>query len=238
MAEMKIENIDADRKLYTSRNHSFGSDAVMLSFTASKFRGKSMCDLGTGCGVIPMLTDKWGKFDSILGIDIQPEAIELFSSSINNSKLAAKVTSLLADLKELPKGYKNIFDVVTCNPPYEKITKGKISDNPQRAIARTELKCNIDDVIKSAFHLLRPQGRLVLCQRPHRLADVLVAMAKGGINAKEIRFYSKDDKTPPWMFIVVGQKGAKSEMRVQENFYIYNNGEYTDEYKEIYKEVF
>ena len=76
-------------------------------------------------------------------------------------------------------------------------------------------KRQTEDVCKAAAQLLRFGGRLCLCQRPERLADVLCAMRSAGIEPKRLRFVAKHADTEPWLFLVEGKKGAKPFMRVE-----------------------
>ena len=60
-----------------SKNHTFGTDAVLLSDFASVKKVKSHCDLGSGCGIISMLLLKNKVVKSSIGIEISDEAVEL-----------------------------------------------------------------------------------------------------------------------------------------------------------------
>ena len=88
-------------------------------------------------------------------------------------------------------------------------------------IARHEVLCTIGDVCKSANRLLKFGGRLCMCNRPERLADVLNAMRSNNIEPKTLQLVCKDYSSAPWLFLVEGKKGAKPSLKVLPNKYMY-----------------
>ena len=50
-----IEYLRKDLGLIVSKEHTFGTDALLLADFASPKRYDICCDFGTGCGIIPML---------------------------------------------------------------------------------------------------------------------------------------------------------------------------------------
>lgn len=237
--EYKLEALSDNIFVCSGENHRFGTDAFLLADFASPKRCDRVCDLGTGCGIIPMIFAKNYSPRLTIGVDIQQEAIEQFDRSIGASNIKNEVRSFLGDLKNLPTNvFENTsFDLVTCNPPYKIDGKGIKSSLPAQKIARHETMCGIDDVCSAAKKLLRYGGRLCLCQRPERLADVVTAMRSNDIEPKLLRFVSKTKDSAPWLFLIEGKKSAKPFMQVLPQLYVYeeNSSEYTKEMQEIYR---
>ena len=50
---------------------------------------------------------------------------------------------------------------------------GLKNDYSPKTIARHEVLCNLDDVIRSAARLLKTSGRFYMVHRPHRLVDII-----------------------------------------------------------------
>lgn len=198
-----------------SERHRFGTDALLLAHFAAPRHKDRVCDLGTGCGIIPLAMMRNDRPREILGIDIQPEAVALFRAGIARSGLEATVSAVEADLREvknlLPAGG---FDVVTCNPPYQAKGSGILSDGAADQIARHETMCTITDVCQAASWLLRYGGRFCLCQRTERLNDVLHALRAADLEPKRLRLVAKHLDTAPWLFLIEGKKGSKSGMQV------------------------
>lgn len=200
----------------TSELHRFGTDAVLLTEFSGYRRKDHVCDLGTGCGIIPMLMQRENPPQEVYGVDIQPEAIAQFRYGIAESAaVQSKLYPICADLKQLwddaPLGK---LDLVTCNPPYKAFQAGIESRLTAQKIARHEILCNIGDVCAAAKKLLRFGGRLCICNRPERLADSMDAMRKNGIEPKRLQFVAKAPDAAPWLFLLEGRSGGKPFLNV------------------------
>lgn len=235
MSEFSFETLRNEIEICISDEHKFGTDAFLLADFASPRRKDKVCDLGTGCGIIPLLMHISCKPSIIYGVDIQEQAIEQFNITVEKNKLGT-VVPINADLKVLwdnaPLGQ---LDVVTCNPPYKAANAGIESFVDAHKIARHEILCNIDDVCHAASKLLKFGGRLCLCNRPERLADVVSAMKNNDIEPKTLRFVSKTPNDAPWLFLIEGKKGGKSFMKVLPQLYINGADGFSEELLNIYK---
>ena len=72
------ELINGKLKICTSNEHKFGTDAFLLSDFAQVKRKDRCVDLGTGCGIIPLLwfREMEDAPQVAYGVDIQPQAIQ------------------------------------------------------------------------------------------------------------------------------------------------------------------
>ncbi len=70
-----IEYLKPNFGLVVSPWHTFGTDAVLLSAFAAPKRQDTVCDLGTGCGIIPMLWARDGLCKKIDGVEIQTAGV-------------------------------------------------------------------------------------------------------------------------------------------------------------------
>lgn len=217
--------------------HRFGTDAFLLADYAKPRHKDTVVDLCTGCGIVPMVLAKRFEPSKIYAVEIQQDAYLQCCNSIDKSETKTSIIPLHINLKDInnndiPNGS---IDVVTCNPPYKLNDTGIKNQIDQQTIARHEVECTIDDVCKISSKMLRFGGKLVLCQRPERLCDVITAMKNNGIEPKSIRFVSKQSDTAPWLFLIEGKKGAKPFLKIEQHFYMYDeNNEYTQQLKDIY----
>lgn len=231
----RMESLSDAIQVCVSPQHRFGTDAFLLT-DFSRYRRKDLvCDLGTGCGIIPMIMQRQDPPKRIYGVDIQPQAIAQFELSIRESGIS-NVIPVCADLRELWIGAPmQTCDLVTCNPPYKASHTGPESEMTAQKIARHEIFCNIDDVCRAANRLLKFGGRLCVCNRPERLADVISAMRKHDIEPKRLRFVSKNPKTAPWLFLLEGRKGGKPFLTVTPQLYVREGNGYTEEMRRLYR---
>lgn len=238
MNKYKTEYLGGGYSVAVSSDHTFGTDAVLLADFAKPNKNDLVCDMGTGCGIIPMLLLRNGNGKHITGIEIQQNGYEQALESVRLSGAEDKAEIINGDIKNikslLPHG---AFNVVIMNPPYKASNGGIESKAESAKIARHETACTVDDVTAAAAHLLNFGGRLCLCNRPERLADTIVSMRNAGIEPKRLRFVSKKADTAPWLFMIEGKKGAKPFMKVEAPLALYNSeGELCEEVINIYGE--
>lgn len=216
--------------------HKFGTDAFLLADFAAPRRKDAVCDLGTGCGIIPFIMEKNYNPQKIYGVDIQTQAIRQFELGVEKNGLAEKLVPICADLKNLTQIPNGSLDVVTCNPPYKANNAGILSELTAEQIARHEVLCTIDDICKTSAKLLKFGGRLCICQRPERLADVISAMKAVGIEPKRLRFVAKHTSDAPWLFLIEGKKGSKPFMQVLPTLAVYSEDgtKFSEEMETIY----
>lgn len=236
--EWSKETLGESITVYTSAAHAFGIDAFLLADFAAPKHGERVCDFGTGCGIIPMLLARTGLPREIVGVEIQPQGVRQFEASICESQTRMPIVPVCADLKarETLKGEQ--FDLITCNPPYKAAGGGILSEQTAEQIARHETMCTLEDLCVTAKRLLRFGGRFCICQRPERLSDAMVLFRQYGIEPKRLRLVCRDKDSAPWLFLLMGQRGAKPHLRIEENFFVYENGVYTKETRRMYGESF
>lgn len=229
-----FEKLGESCEICVTKEHTFGTDAFLLADFAKARHKDIVCDLGTGCGIIAVLMRLRYEPKQVYGVDIQPQAIEQFELTVSRSGLK-ETYPLLMDLKALtndaPLGR---CDLVTCNPPYKAAKAGIESELSAHKIARHEILCNISDMCAAGNKLLKYGGRLCLCNRPERLADVMCAMRENGIEPKYLRFVSKSANDAPWLFLIEGRKGGGSFMQVLPQLYISGSGGISPELAQIY----
>lgn len=232
--EYSFEKLTDKIFVCASKNHRFGTDAFLLADFSAYRKKDKVCDLGTGCGIIPLIMQKKMPPEIIYAVDIQEDAVEQLKMGMDKSEIR-NIIPVHADLKEL---WKNApvgqLDLVTCNPPYKAANAGIESSLTAQKIARHEVLCNINDVCHAGERLLKFGGRLCICNRPERLSDVIYAMKKNNIEPKRLRFISKNADEAPWLFLIEGKKGSKPFMKVEPQMYIRTDTGFTDELNEIY----
>ena len=220
------ERLSDDIKIAVSSDHTFGTDAVLLSdFAKIKARDKAL-DMGTGCGIIPFLWLRNEKINNVSCLDIQKNAYEQVCHSIELNGVQSRINEVFGAEQ---------FSLVTINPPYKPVGTGIESLGESARIARHEVCCNIEDACKAASYLLKYAGRFCMCHRPERLVDTLELMRKYKIEPKRLRFVQDKTGEQPFLFLVQGQKGAKPFLRVEPQLIIKkDNGKFTPEMLDIY----
>lgn len=214
----------------------FGMDAVLLSGFARVRRGENVLDLGTGTGIIPILLEAKTQASHLTGLEIQEESADMARRSVRLNHLEDKIDIVTGDIKEAELIFKAAsFDVVTSNPPYMIGRHGIANPDAPKAIARHELLCTLDDVVRSAAKLLKPGGSFFMVHRPFRLAEIINVMTGYRIEPKRMRLvYPYADKEPN-MVLIEGCRGGRPRMTVEKPLIVCKAPNvYTDEICEEY----
>lgn len=232
--DFKTEDLGGGIKIATGAEHTFGTDAFLLAHFAAPKPGDLACDLGSGCGIIPLLWLRDG-LEAVTAVDIQPLAVEQMRLSSEISGLGVRFEPILADMRSL-KGILpfGTFDLVACNPPYKAASAGIQSRSQSDKIARHETLCTLDDCCAAASRLLRFGGRFCLCQLTERLVDVFAAMRANKLEPKRVRFVQKDKSSAPWLVLVEAKRGAKPFLKIEPPLFLYEYGTTSTEMRELY----
>ena len=215
----------------------FGIDSVLLSDFAKKIKSDSkVLDIGTGTGIIPILLSKKSRAKKFYAVEVQEEVADMAKRSIKINKLEDKIEIINDNIKNINNYIENnTIDAIVTNPPYKKISTGITNENEKKLISRHEVKCNLEDIIKISYKLLKSKGEFYMIHRPDRLVEIISIMRNYKIEPKIIRFIYSDKNKESKMVLVKGVKDANEYIIVEKPLIIYNEkGEYTDEILEIY----
>ena len=196
--------------------------------------GYEVLDIGTGCGVIPVLMINREPDLKITGVEIQGSAATIAKKNASKNKNRIKI--LDGDfLDQNLTFFKEQFDLIISNPPYRKINSGRINLDEKKAVARHELKLNLQDMLEKAKHFLKKGGHITLTYPSNRLQETLRELENQKLFPSRIRFIHGNKNAEAKIFLVDAIKGKKSDLIVDSPLYVYNRGErYTKEMQDIY----
>ena len=235
-----FETLGSGHRVCVSPEHKFGTDAFLLARFSGPAKGDLACDLGSGCGIIPLI---WLGSpclpQAVYGVELQEQGVAQMKIACCENHLEHLFFPIWGDLsqpeslrKQLPWGR---FDLVACNPPYKAAGTGVPCPGEARLTARHEVACTLEDVCAAAAGLLRFGGRFCLCQRPHRLPDVLQAMRGAGLEPKRLRFVQQRADSEPWLFLAEGRRGGRPFLRVEPPLIVETpGGGFSQEMQSIY----
>lgn len=220
--------------VYVSPRHTFGTDAVLLADFAAARKDDRLVDLGTGCGIIPFLILRNGARKSAVGVEISSEAAALAKRTESELK-TGKFTALNADLKDLKGRIEfGCHTLVTCNPPYKAPGAGLKNPDSIKAAARHETECTLRDIIEVSSRLLQTSGRLCMCHRPERLAELISLMREFKTEPKRLRLVCQREGEEPWLVLIEGRKCSNTGLRIMPPLYIEKNGALSPDMEKIY----
>ncbi len=214
----------------------FGMDAVLLSGFVRVKSGAKVLDMGTGTGIIPLLVEAKTQAAHISAIEIQEESADMARRSVRLNGLENRIDIVTGDLREADKFFDAAsFDVITCNPPYMIGQHGLTNPDAPKAIARHEILCTLEDVVRTAAKLLKPGGAFCMVHRPFRLAEIICVMTEYKLEPKRMKLvYPYIDKEPN-MVLIEGCRGGKPRMTVEKPLIVFQEPNvYTDEICDVY----
>lgn len=194
------------------RGYRFTSDALALAGFIRISPSELLLDFCTGVGVIPLLLSQRKPFGYAVGIELQKELAELAAWNVRENHLSEKILIVQEDLRvlrfdrhDLPRGFPQAarFDVISANPPYLAVGRGRINPNPQKALARHEIQLTFPQLIKACQQFLKPDGRFCFVHLAARESQVLASLREHGftVGRKE---YSYTNSRKPMLLVEAG----------------------------------
>lgn len=215
----------------------FGVDSILLSDYAKKIKKNAkVIDIGTGTGIIALLLCKKTELCKIYGIEVQKEVAEMAGRSVILNNLQNKFEIINTNIKNIFEVLEpHEFDAIVTNPPYKKIDTGLKNYEKKQLVSRHEVECTLEDIIEKSSKLLKDLGEFYMVHRAERLVDIMCILRKYKLEPKNIRFVHSKVGDKPNLILIRAVRGAKEYLKIDKPLVIYkDNGEYTDEIKQIY----
>ncbi|MFO7560514.1 MAG: tRNA1(Val) (adenine(37)-N6)-methyltransferase [Desulfobacterales bacterium] len=213
----------------------FSIDAVLLADFVSVRPKNTVVDLGTGCGIIPLILAIRNPEAVFFGVEIQPALAELAEKNASDNFLEEKIKIIHKDMQSITIDMiSGPVDRVVSNPPYRKVLSGRVNPCLQRAVARHEIKINLEELLKTAGRILRPAGKFFIIYPAERTIDLMAGMRETGIEPKRMRSVHSAQGTEARLILMEGLKGGQSGITIENPLIIYKNKEYTDEVEKMF----
>ena len=215
----------------------FGMDAVLLSTYAKAGKNDRVLDLGTGNGIIPVLMQSKNPGSTYTALEIQENSADLAIRNVELNNLSDRISVVKGDIKEASRLFGEAsFNVVTSNPPYMNENHGIVNPDSAKAIARHELLCSLEDVVREAGKCLKSKGKMYMVHRPNRLVDIFDTMRRHHLEPKRMRLVYPYVNKAANMVLIEAVKGGNSQLIVEEPLIVYKeDGNYTDALLKMYE---
>jgi tRNA1(Val) A37 N6-methylase TrmN6 len=172
-------------------------------------------DLGTGCGIIPLVMARKAPEARIVGIEVQSEMASLALRNVSGNALSARVTVIESDILSLKGTLESeSFDLVVFNPPYRKQGEGKISPRAGRDLARHESTASLADFLAIAKRMVKPGGSICMIHHPERLPELLAECLAINLCPVRLQMVHGDFSLPARMFLIELLKGKKRALEM------------------------
>jgi tRNA1(Val) A37 N6-methylase TrmN6 len=215
----------------------FSIDALLLAHFANPNPNDRIVDLGTGCGVIPLILVFRRKAEAVIGVEVQPSLAELARKNVSLNQFSSQIEIWEKDMRDLEtEKVRGKFDFVLSNPPYRKVGSGRINPITEKAVARHEIRASLEDILRTGHHLLKNKGCFSLIYPATRTADVFQGLRRFHLEPKRVQFVHSHLQDKASLLLVDALKEGKSQVEVLPPFVLYGKGEgYTMEAEELFR---
>ena len=217
------------------KGYRFSIDALLLARFAEPRLTDRVIDLGTGCGVIPLILVFRRKAEAVVGVEVQPSLAALARQNVSLNQLAAQIEIREEDFRNLP-GKGGVFDCALCNPPYRRAGSGRVNPQEEKALARHEINATLEDVLRAAHHLLKNKGRFYSIYPATRTADLFQGLRRFHLEPKRVQFVHSRDREEARLVLVEALKEGKTQVKILPPFVLYDpEGRYTLQAEEVFR---
>lgn len=233
--ELSLGNLQL---IQAEKGYRFSLDPVLLARFSEVISADTVVDLGTGCGILPLVLAKLTTAQKLIGIELQPQQAERARRNAELNNLQQRVQIIAGDLRQvrqlLPVASS---DLVVSNPPYRQPGSGRISPEDERAAARHELAGGLSDFVDAASWLLKNGGSFAIIYLAERLPELLQQMNAKGIEPKRLRMIHPRAQEPARMVLVEGRKNGRPGLQVEKPLIVYRGEgrDYSAEILEMYE---
>ncbi|MDY0187632.1 MAG: tRNA1(Val) (adenine(37)-N6)-methyltransferase [Syntrophus sp. (in: bacteria)] len=221
------------------KGYRFSLDALLLASFIRLGQDHSLLDMGTGSGVLALITAMQRPDVRAAGIDIQEGMVEMAMRSAALNGLDDRVSFKAGDIRQIRRFFDaGSFDAVVCNPPYRKANAGRINPLGEKALARHEIRGDLRDFLEAAAYVLKPGGRFFVIYPAQRLVSLIAGMREAALEPKRFRLVHSRSDTAGTFVLSEGCKGGGEELEVLPPLFIYRDSElYTEDMEEIFREL-
>jgi tRNA1Val (adenine37-N6)-methyltransferase len=217
------------------KGYRFSIDALLLARFAEPRLTDRVIDLGTGCGVIPLILVFRRKAEAVVGVEVQPSLAALARQNVSLNQLAAQIEIREEDFRNLP-GKGGVFDCALCNPPYRRAGSGRVNPQEEKALARHEINATLEDVLRAAHHLLKNKGRFYSIYPATRTADLFQGLRRFHLEPKRVQFVHSRAREEARLVLVEALKEGKTQVKILPPFVLYDSaGRYTLQAEEVFR---
>lgn len=213
----------------------FSLDALLLADFVRTADNARIIDLGTGCGIIPMILCRRFPGATVAGIDSNRSMAGLAKENVIRNGFADRIDILFEDVMSVKSQFPvSSFDGVVANPPFRTPNSGRLSPKAGRDTARHESTAGMADFLAVAKYLAKPSGRIWFIYHPDRLIEFIRYAGEQKLAVLRLRMVHGSSNAPAKMFLAELAKARKGTIDILPPLIVHDDqGDYTPEVSQI-----
>lgn len=177
------------RKLDTCRKEDTGKNSDIL------------LEIGSGQGTVSLLLSEVKIIEKIYAVEIQESIFKHLNENIKINQLEDKIIGINEDIKDIQGEYGYIVS----NPPYRKVSSGRLPENKSERISKYEVTLTLEELFMQIRRLLKNYGEFFVIVPDERLNDSFSYIYKNNMNVLELEINKYRKRN---LVIIHGKKGG------------------------------
>ncbi|MEO0813183.1 MAG: methyltransferase [Myxococcota bacterium] len=209
----------------------FNLDPVLLSgFVRPAAR---ILDLGSGCGILPVLLLAQNKAQRVHGVEVQAQLAAFAALNAAENGFSERIIAQQGDLRSvaLPT-----VDTVVFNPPYFRVGEGRSAPDPGREIARRERHGTLEDFVRRGLDALNDGGALCCIVRIDREDELVSHVHSHGGRVLRLRQVRSRDEAEPRHVMLEARRAATGCCREEPPLVVHDGDGYSAEVRALLRQ--
>ncbi|MEZ8984634.1 tRNA (adenosine(37)-N6)-methyltransferase TrmM [Vibrio cyclitrophicus FF160] len=211
------------------------TDGVLLGAWTNLAPKSSVLDIGTGTGLLALMTAQRYEDASIFAIDIDLHAIDAATINIEQSQWQDRIS--LNHGSVLTADFSQRFDAIICNPPY--FNSGEQAQQSQRATARHTGSLDHLQLAMRCFELTTENATAsFILPTPEGEGFIKLAQQCGWYLAKRLDVKTTNKKPASRILFELSKDPACEQDLQCESLTIHNNNGYSEAFIALTKDFY
>lgn len=211
------------------------TDASILGAYPNIPPPETICDIGTGTGVLSLMMAQKFSCAKIDAVEIDPLSAQQARENIKLSSWDSRIAVFNESIQDFKRQKIGQYDMIICNPPYYEDQLW--SENQRKNLARHNYKLSLSELVEYVSDILNETGFFYSILPPQSFKNLEAGLLNKGFNLfDKLDIFNAPGKP---LYRVIGGFCKKLINKENKSLTIYNtNGDYSVEFKTLLKDFY
>lgn len=199
------------RILQKKTGYRFSLDTLLLADFVRLRPADRVLDLGTGCGILPLLLGSRVPRGHWFALEVQAGLLDLAARNLRLNQREGQIHLVQGDMGLVSALFRQAsFDAVITNPPYRALQTGRVNPNEEKALARHEIRMDLAQMLDGVRGVLKDKGRFFLVYPVRRMTALISEARRSGLEPKRVRLvHSFPERGGEWVLLEAVKNGGE-----------------------------